>query len=81
MKIQFDNSSKELFSIVLAGDICPGGIGGIGPSKDYAGVLAGVRDFILGGDLRLVQWETPTADVLAPIVKSGPNLNSKEETI
>ncbi len=80
MKIQFD-SGKEQFSIVLAGDICPGGIGGIGPSKDYAGVLAGVRDFILGGDLRLVQWETPTAAALAPIVKSGPNLNSKEETI
>ena len=80
MKIQFD-SGKELFSIVLAGDICPDGIGGIGSSKNYAGVLAGVRDFIRGGDLRLVQWETPTAAKLAPIVKAGPNLNSKEETI
>lgn len=80
MKIQL-NSEKELFNIVLAGDICPGGINGIGPTKNYAGVLAGIRDFILKGDLRLAQWETVTTATPAPIVKDGPNLNSEKESI
>ena len=45
MKVQFD-SGKELFSVVLAGDICPGGLNCTVTTKNYAGVLAGVRDFI-----------------------------------
>ena len=80
MKIRFGNGNT-LFRVVLAGDICPGGINGKVETENYAGVLADVRDFILGGDLRLVQWETPTAAVPAPIVKSGPNLNSAKESI
>ena len=43
--------------------------------------MASVRDFIQSADLRLVQWETPTTAVPAPIIKSGPNLNSEEESI
>ena len=80
MKVQFD-SGKELFSIVLSGDICPGGFNGITPTKNYAGVLAGVRDFIQSADLRLVQWETVTTVTPAPIVKDGPNLNSEKESV
>ena len=45
MKIKFDNA-KEVFSVVLAGDICPGGNGGKVCNPDYASVLAPVRDFI-----------------------------------
>ena len=80
MKIKFDNA-KEVFSVVLAGDICPGGNGGKVCNPDYASVLAPVRDFITSGDLKLVQWETPTASKLDPIIKSGPNLNSEEPSI
>lgn len=80
MKISFSRESA-LFRVVLAGDICPGGFNGQVQTRNYAGVLAGVRDFILGGDLRLVQWETPAAAVPAPIVKAGPNLNSEKESI
>ena len=80
MKIKFDNA-KEVFSVVLAGDICPGGNGGKVCNPDYASVLAPVRDFITSGDLKLVQWETPTASKLDPIIKSGPTLNSEEPSI
>ena len=80
VKIQIDRG-KELFSVVLAGDICPGGISGKAETKDYAGVLAGVRDFIQSADLRLVQWETVTTATPNPIVKDGPNLNSEKDSI
>ena len=80
MKVKF-NQSKEVFSVVIAGDVCPGGLNGIATAKDFPNVFSRVKDFICSADLRLVQWETPTAAVPAPIIKSGPNLNSPEETI
>ena len=80
MKFRFDGS-EEVFSVVIGGDVCPGGIGCGTASGDYAAVLDQVRDFISGADLRMVQWETPVAATPAPIVKSGPNLNSPEESI
>ena len=80
MKVVFDQA-KEVFSVVIGGDICPGGISGCSPAKDFPAVLSKLKDFICSADLRLVQWETPTAAVPAPIVKSGPNLNSEKKTI
>ena len=80
MKIKFNNE-KEFFSIVIGGDVCPGGNAGKVATRDYAGVMASVRDFIQSADLRLVQWETTTTSAPAPIIKSGPNLNSEEESI
>ena len=80
MKIKFSDE-KAVFSMVLGGDVCPGGNGGKVATRDYAGVMAPVRDFIRSADLRLVQWETPTASMPAPIIKSGPNINSEEGSI
>ena len=80
MKVKFDNGN-EIFSMVIGGDVCPGGNAGKIATRDYVGVMASMRDFIQSADLRLVQWETPTAAVPAPIVKSGPNLNSEKESI
>jgi len=80
MKVKF-NQSREVFSVVIAGDVCPGGLNGIATAKDFPNVFSRVKDFISSADLRLVQWETPTAAVPSPIIKSGPNLNSPEETI
>ncbi len=66
----------QLFSIVLAGDLCPWRSGEEMASAGRAAeVLAPVRDFISRGDLAVVQWETPLATVERPIPKSGPNLN------
>lgn len=80
MKIKFDGSD-EVFSVVIGGDVCPGGIGVGAVSDGFSSVLSRMKDFICGADLRLVQWETPVAAVSSPIVKSGPNLNSPEGSI
>lgn len=80
MKVKIGNG-QEIFSVVLAGDICPGGICEKSFTQDYAGVTASVKSFVESGDLRLVQWETPVTEHLAPIIKCGPNLNSEEASI
>jgi len=65
----------HLFSVVLAGDVCPGDAGG-----EAADVLREVGGFIRSGDIRIVQWETPTVAKEEPIPKSGPNLNSPSDS-
>lgn len=66
----------HLFRVVLAGDVCPGDADG-----HPAEVLREVGGFIRSGDLRIVQWETPTASAENPIPKSGPNLNSPADAV
>ncbi|MBO4632174.1 MAG: CapA family protein [Lentisphaeria bacterium] len=80
MKVKI-SGEQEIFSAVVTGDVCPGGLNGKSTTRNFAGVMQKVKDFICSGDLRLVQWETPVADKLAPIIKSGPNLNSEEASI
>lgn len=59
----------------VAGDACPRG-GGAAPVAEgkTAEILAAVRPYLDGADLRLVQWETPLTDADTPIAKSGPNI-------
>lgn len=72
----------HLFSAVLAGDVCPSAPGEeMAKAGRSAEVMRPVADFVRSGDLRIVQWETPTASKENPIPKSGPNLNCKAETI
>ncbi len=72
----------HLFSVVLAGDVCPGKEGEeLTAAGRSAEIMAAVSEFVRSADLRLVQWETPTVLKENPIPKSGPNLNSAPETI
>ena len=77
-----DPDGGHLFSVVLAGDVCPGKEGQEQTEAGRAAeIMAPVADFVRAADLRIVQWETPTASKENPIPKSGPNLNSAPETI
>lgn len=72
----------HLFSVVLAGDVCPGAEGKeMTDAGCAAEIMKPVAEFIRSADLRIVQWETPTVSKENPIPKSGPNLNSDPETI
>ena len=81
MKIQL-SAEKEIFSVVFGGDVCPGTDGAaVMDAGKGAEVMRGVKGFVESADVRIVQWETPLTDHPAPILKSGPNLNSRTDTL
>ncbi len=73
--------SPVRMKIAVGGDFCPGDYGAeVVREGRAAEVFAPVASFLEDADWRLVQFETPLPDAVAPIPKTGPNLISAPET-
>lgn len=89
MHLSFQNGQEtfrtpigKTFSLVMTGDCCPwkSGLAAI-RAGTAAEMVAAVKPFIAQADVKLMQWETPIADVASPIAKSGPNLLCPPEAL
>lgn len=73
---------NDRFKVAIGGDVCPGKSGAGIVARGAAGEVFGeLKTFLEGCNLCAVQWETPLASELSPIVKTGPKLNSPPSSV